>query len=171
MNILPFCFRMDSIDLFMESKSGKIETLTRNFSMNYLVPLWLTSSSVMQETQVSIPLSLDQEPESVTCVVGKYPQWLLWVGFFSGKDAFASFFSLWNRSRVMLLSKEYVLVCISTNWYVMVESSLAENFWTKMHGTHLRVSLPLMTTSSCFLPWCFLTRSMVTALSWVFPCK
>ena len=29
--ILLFCFRMDSIDLFMESKRDKIETRTRNF--------------------------------------------------------------------------------------------------------------------------------------------
>lgn len=41
--------------------------------MDYLVPLWLTSFPVMQETQVSVPLTLDQEPESVTCVAGKYP--------------------------------------------------------------------------------------------------
>lgn len=36
--------------------------MNKKFSIDYLVPLWLTSSPVMQETQV--PLGLDEEPES-----------------------------------------------------------------------------------------------------------
>lgn len=68
----------------------------------------------------------------------------------------------------MLLSKENVPFSISANWYVMVESGLAEKFLTKTYGTHLGVSLSPMIASSCFLPQCLLPRSTVTALSWVF---